>query len=240
MNNKKISILPILFIIASFLAVSCNKTTVKPGDLNNNIDSVSYAFGYLTGSQMESRGMTNLNLDYVVSGLRQALAGDTAFIDNTKMGALMRNYQVEAQARMMKKQMEAAKENQKKADEFLAQNKTKTGVQVTESGLQYKVVKEGTGASPVATDTVTVNYEGTLLNGEVFDSSYERGQPATFPLNRVIPGWTEGVQLMKVGGVYKFWVPPSLGYGTKVRPGGPIGPNDLLIFKVELIGINKK
>ena len=108
----------------------------------------------------------------------------------------------------------------------------------TASGLKYEIIQEGTGASPEATDMVTVHYEGTLLNGTKFDSSYDRGQPAEFPLNRVIPGWTEGVQLMKEGATYKFLIPSELAYGERGTPGGPIGPNEDLIFTVELIRVN--
>jgi FKBP-type peptidyl-prolyl cis-trans isomerase FkpA len=108
----------------------------------------------------------------------------------------------------------------------------------TASGLKYEIIQEGTGASPEATDMVTVHYEGTLLDGTKFDSSYDRGQPAEFPLNRVIPGWTEGVQLMKEGATYKFLIPSELAYGERGTPGGPIGPNEDLIFTVELIRVN--
>ncbi len=108
----------------------------------------------------------------------------------------------------------------------------------TASGLKYEIIQEGTGASPEATDMVTVHYEGTLLDGTKFDSSYDRGQPAEFPLNRVIPGWTEGVQLMKEGATYKFLIPSALAYGERGTPGGPIGPNEDLIFTVELIRVN--
>lgn len=237
MINKKLVALPILFIMATLVITSCNNKTVETGDLKTNIDSVSYSFGYLTGSQMENAGMTTLELDYVIAGMREALSGDTSSITRQQMIALMRNYQTEARARMMKKRMADAEENKKKAQEFLAQNKEKEGVQVTESGIQYKVLKEGSGVSPTAKDTVTVNYKGTLLNGEVFDSSYKSGQPATFPLNRVIKGWTEGVQLMKEGAKYKFWIPGKLAYGNQPPPNSPIGPNELLIFEVELIEV---
>jgi len=121
---------------------------------------------------------------------------------------------------------------------FLEENKNKDGVMVTESGLQYKVLLEGSGSRPMATDMVTVHYEGTLIDGTVFDSSYERGQPAEFPLNRVIPGWTEGVQLMNEGAKYKFFIPSALAYGPGGTPGGPIGPDEDLIFTVELIRVN--
>jgi FKBP-type peptidyl-prolyl cis-trans isomerase len=129
-----------------------------------------------------------------------------------------------------------ATNNQTEGDEFLAQNKTKEGVRTTASGLQYKSLKEGDGPQPKATDTVTVNYRGTLIDGTEFDSSYKRGEPATFPLNGVIKGWTEGVQLMRKGSKYQFFIPPALAYGER-GIGHDIGPNSTLIFEVELLAI---
>jgi FKBP-type peptidyl-prolyl cis-trans isomerase FkpA len=124
-----------------------------------------------------------------------------------------------------------------KGAQFLADNATKDGVKVTSSGLQYVVLKEGTGKSPKATDEVVVHYRGTLLNGTEFDSSYKRGEPISFRLNQVIPGWTEGVQLMKEGGKYKFFIPSKLAYGSRGTPGGPIGPDETLVFEVELLKV---
>lgn len=124
-----------------------------------------------------------------------------------------------------------------KGRQFLAENATKDGVKTTASGLQYKVLKEGEGKSPSATDEVEVHYRGTLLDGTEFDSSYKRGQPISFPLNRVIPGWTEGVQLMKEGAKYQFFIPSNLAYGPRGTPGGPIGPDETLIFEVELLKV---
>src|SRR5213593_525626 len=135
---------------------------------------------------------------------------------------------------MEQKQKAAADKNASEGTKFLEENKKKEGVKTTASGLQYKVVKEGTGAQPKANDTVTVNYRGTLINGTEFDSSYKRGEPATFPVNGVIKGWTEALQLMKVGSKYQLFVPSSLAYGERsVSP--EIGPNATLIFEVELL-----
>jgi FKBP-type peptidyl-prolyl cis-trans isomerase FkpA len=124
-----------------------------------------------------------------------------------------------------------------KGEKFLAENKSKEGVKTTASGLQYKITKEGAGKSPAATDRVLVHYEGKLLDGTVFDSSIKRGEPIAFPLNRVIPGWTEGLQLIKEGGKAILYIPSKLAYGPGGTPGGPIGPNETLIFEVELIKI---
>jgi FKBP-type peptidyl-prolyl cis-trans isomerase len=137
---------------------------------------------------------------------------------------------------MQAKLKAAGEKNAAEGAKFLEENKKKEGVKTTSSGLQYKVLKEGTGAQPKATDTVTVNYRGTLINGKEFDSSYQRGQPATFPLNGVIKGWTEGLQLMKQGAKYQLFVPPNLAYGE--RAAGPdITPNSTLIFEVELLEV---
>ena len=145
--------------------------------------------------------------------------------------------------KMQEKQLAERTEQAKKgADEgakFLAENSKKAGVKTTASGLQYEVITEGKGAHPKASDTVTVHYKGTLLNGETFDSSYDRNQPVTFPLGNVIPGWTEGVQLMTVGSKYKFYIPSALGYGER-GAGAKIGPNSTLIFEVELLAIGKE
>ena len=130
-----------------------------------------------------------------------------------------------------------ADSNSEKGEAFLAENAKKEGVKTTASGLQYKVLQEGTGKSPKATDTVVVNYKGTLISGKEFDSSYKRHKPAEFPLNHVIPGWTEGVQLMKEGAKYEFTIPSKLAYGERGTPGGPIPPNSTLIFEIELITV---
>lgn len=230
-------------IVASVMMIAmiitgCDSDSFKgEADLESNIDSVSYAFGFLNGQQLSQQGMSDLDPELFAKGMQQAMNEDSSQINKDTLRSLLQSYQMKAQAKAQRQRAAEAQENQEAGKKFLAENKTKEGVQTTESGLQYKVLEEGSGASPTAEDTVTVNYKGTLLNGEVFDSSYERGQPADIPLNRVIPGWTEGIQLMKEGGKYKFWIPGDLAYGPNPRPGGPIGPNETLIFEVELIEV---
>lgn len=137
---------------------------------------------------------------------------------------------------LFQRNKDKAEANLKEGMDFLENNKSKEGIVALESGLQYEVLKEGEGAHPTAAQSITCHYHGTLLNGNIFDSSVQRGQPATFPLNRVISGWTEGVQLMKVGSKYRFFIPPHLAYGDR-QVGSDIGPNSTLIFEVELLGI---
>lgn len=137
---------------------------------------------------------------------------------------------------LFQRNKDKAEANLKEGMDFLEQNKTKENIVALESGLQYEILKEGNGAQPTASQSVTCHYHGTLLNGNIFDSSVQRGQPATFPLNRVITGWTEGVQLMKVGSKFRFFIPPHLAYGDR-QVGSDIGPNSTLIFEVELLGI---
>lgn len=231
------SIVASVMMIAMIITGCDSDSFEGEADLESNIDSVSYAFGFLNGQQLSQQGMSDLDPELFAKGMQQAMNEDSSQINKDTLRSLLQSYQMKAQAKAQRQRAAEAQENQEAGKKFLAENKTKEGVQTTESGLQYKVLEEGSGASPTAEDTVTVNYKGTLLNGEVFDSSYERGQPADIPLNRVIPGWTEGIQLMKEGGKYKFWIPGDLAYGPNPRPGGPIGPNETLIFEVELIEV---
>lgn len=224
------------------LTVSCNTgqqsdSDVPEANLETNIDSVSYGIGYMNGQNMLQQGMDDIEAEDFVAGLKQAMKEADPQIPQNEIQQLLQQYQIKAQQKAQQMKQEEAQKNLETGEEFLAENKNKEGVQVTESGLQYKVLEEGSGESPTATDTVTVQYEGTLIDGTVFDSSYERGEPVSFPLNRVIEGWTEGLQLMKEGATYRFFIPGDLAYGMNPRPGGPIGPNETLIFKVELIEV---
>jgi len=153
------------------------------------------------------------------------------------MQSLMQRFQQEITEDAEARREREATANIEAGNEFLEENAQRDDVMVTESGLQYRVVEEGTGAQPTAEDEVEVHYRGTLITGEEFDSSYQRGETVTFPLNRVIPGWTEGVQLMSEGATYEFFVPSELGYGNNPPPGSPIQPGSVLIFEVELINV---
>ena len=196
------------------------------------MDKLSYAWGLAMGMQLKGMGINELEFDSFMDGVKVSFDGGTREISPEEAQKLINDYLEELQ----NKATAAAKAE---AQVFLDENAAKEGVKVTASGLQYKVLKEGEGIRPTAEDEVTVHYTGKLLNGTVFDSSVSRGEPATFPLNRVIPGWTEGVQLMNEGAKYEFFIPSDLAYGPQGIP-NVIPPHSTLIFEVELIKVNKK
>lgn len=196
------------------------------------MDKLSYAWGLAMGRQLQGMGMKELNADDFKDGVKAVFDGAEPAFPVEEAQKLIQDYLNDLQ----KKAEEAAREVGKK---FLEENKKNADVKETPSGLQYVVEKEGEGANPSAEDEVTVHYTGKLLDGTVFDSSVNRGEPATFPLNRVIPGWTEGVQLMKEGAKYTFFIPSDLAYGPQGVPGA-IPPHSTLIFEVELIKVVKK
>lgn len=223
--------------MAAVLTIACNaQTGASNVDLKSDKDSASYAIGTNIGQSMKQQGL-DVDADLLSAGLRDALKGESKLTDD-QVRAILMAFQEKAMRQADEKRMKEGEESLKKATDFLAANKSKPGVMTTPSGLQYKVVKEGTGAKPKATDQVKVHYTGTLVDGTKFDSSVDRGEPATFGLNQVIPGWTEGLQLMTVGSKYMLYLPPSLGYGEQ-GAGGSIGPNQALIFEVELLEIVK-
>ena len=196
------------------------------------MDKLSYAWGLSMGHQLKGMGMNSLNVEDFKDAVKSVYDGSEPAMNIDEAQKLIQEYLSDLQ----NKAEEAAKAAGKK---FLEENKSNADVKETASGLQYVVEKEGTGAQPTAEDEVTVHYTGRLLDGTVFDSSVNRGEPATFPLNRVIPGWTEGVQLMKEGAKYTFFIPSDLAYGPQGIPGA-IPPHSTLIFDVELIKVVKK
>src|SRR5437773_4757688 len=218
----------LILIIASCSLVLPLFGQEKSPQLKDQKDKVSYSIGLNIGFNL-SRQNVQINPDVVSAGIKDAIAGKPQ-LTTDQVKEVMATFEKD----MEQKQKAAGDKNASEGAKFLEENKKKEGVKATASGLQYKVIKDGTGAQPKATDTVTVNYRGTLINGTEFDSSYKRGQPATFPLNGVIKGWTEGLQLMKVGSKYQFFLPPNLAYGERAV-GPDIAPNSTLIFEVELL-----
>ena len=196
------------------------------------MDKLSYAWGLAMGQQLRGMGVKDLNVEDYAAAVKAVFKGTESAIPFEEAQTLINEYLQNLEEEMTKAAREAG-------EKFLEENKKNEGVKVTASGLQYVVEKEGEGAQPTATDEVTVHYTGKLLNGQVFDSSVQRGEPATFPLNRVIPGWTEGVQLMKEGAKYTFFIPSDLAYGPQGIPNA-IPPHSTLIFEVELIKVIKK
>src|SRR5947208_14030674 len=200
----------------------------KSPQLKDQKDKVSYSIGLNIGFNL-NRQNVQINPDVLAAGIKDAIAGKPQ-LTTDQVKEVMTTFEKD----MQQKQKAAGEKNASEGAKFIEENKKKEGVKTTASGLQYKAIKEGTGAQPKATDTVTVNYRGTLINGTEFDSSYKRAEPASFPLNGVIKGWTEGLQLMKVGSKYQFFVPPNLAYGERAV-GPDIAPNSTLIFEVELL-----
>jgi FKBP-type peptidyl-prolyl cis-trans isomerase FklB len=209
-----------------------------PLTLKTDKDKVSYAIGVNIGKSMR-KDSVDIDPTIFSRGMKDALAGGKLLLTDDEMKVALTKLQTELRAKQEQAMQKAGEINKKAGDGFLAQNKTKEGVVALPDGLQYKILKEGTGPKPSATDSVVCNYRGTLLDGTEFDSSYKRGQPATFPVSGVIKGWTEAVQLMPVGSKWQLFVPAELAYGN--RGAGPdIGPNSTLIFEVELLSIQNK
>ena len=228
----------VLILSAAIIFTGCDSPSQQAtADLSSKQDSVSYSFGYMYGSNLANEGITDIEMNNFVAGLQNALNEEDSNIDNMAMQNLIQVYLQETQMAQMERQEAEAAVNAEEARAFLEENAQKDDVSVTESGLQYRVIEEGTGVRPTAEDEVEVHYRGTLLSGEEFDSSYERGETATFPLNRVITGWTEGLQLMTEGSTYEFFIPADLAYGSNPPPGSIIPPGAVLIFEVELIDV---
>lgn len=219
-------------------------TAKKPGPvplvLKTPKDKASYAIGLNVGKSLR-KDSVDVDPAILLRGLKDALAGGKTLLTDDEAKAAMTAIQTELRKRAEAKMAIVGEANKKEGDAFLAENKTKEGVVTLPSGLQYKILKEGTGPKPAAADSVACNYKGTLLDNTEFDSSYKRGQPATFPVGQVIKGWTEVLQLMPVGSKWQVFIPSDLAYGARGSgPGGPIGPNATLIFEIELLSIQGK
>jgi len=228
MKLKLIVILGILFLVSQ---VNAQENLV----LKNQKDKISYIIGMDIGTNLKKQSI-DIDSNILAKGVKDALAGTKPLLTEQEIQETMMAFQKE----MMVKQAEVAKKNKAEGEVFLTENKKKEGVKTLLSGLQYKVIKAGTGKKPKSTDTVTAHYRGTLINGTEFDSSYKRGQPATFPVSGgMIPGWTEALQLMEEGAKWQLFIPPNLAYGEQ-GAGRDIGPNATLIFEIELVSIQEK
>ena len=218
-------------LLAAAVAVVMFGTVQAQDGLSSQKEKFSYALGYQLGNSLK-RDDLDLDVGAVTQAIQDVLSGAEARLSKEQMEQAI----AEARRQLAEQRQSQAAANKASGEKFLAENKTKQGVTETSSGLQYEVVKAGEGAKPSAEDTVVVHYRGTLLNGTEFDSSYSRNQPATLPLSGVIKGWQEGLPLMSKGAHYKFYIPAALGYGER-GAGGRIGPNEILIFDVELLDI---
>jgi FKBP-type peptidyl-prolyl cis-trans isomerase len=239
------------FVITAALClavVGCQSNSGPGGSgtasLKTQIDSVSYTIGMQLGKQIKSDTTIGVKADILQAGLTDALHGSKTLLTDSQAQNVMMAFQMQMMAKQQQKMQEQHKSdsiagiaNNAAGDKFLAENKGKAGVITLPDGLQYEVIKEGTGATPKATDQVSVLYRGTLLDGTVFDSSLDASKPATFSLNQVIPGWTEALQKMKVGSKYKLYIPAKLAYGDNPPQGGKIKPGALLTFEIELLDV---
>jgi len=237
-GKMKYTIITILALVAFapvglFAAEDAN--TVK--SLDTEVSKLSYAFGMDIGKSLQNMG-EEIDLNALIQAMKDIMTGNDLLLTHEDALEIQRTFIARKQAEMADQAKIAAEENKQKGDAFLKSNAAADMVVTTDSGLQYIVLKEGDGPSPSATDTVKVHYSGTLLDGTIFDSSYTRGQPATFQANQVIPGWQEGLQLMKTGAKFKFFIPSSLAYGER-GAGQKISPNATLIFEVELLEVVK-
>jgi FKBP-type peptidyl-prolyl cis-trans isomerase len=225
-----------LFALASSaMLFACEGVTQGKAGLNTHMDSVSYAIGVDIGRNMKMQKL-EINTEAVAAGMKAMLDGSNTLLTDEQCSSVMMAFQQQMMAKRDEEQRASAETNKKAGDDFLAANKTKPGVQTTASGLQYKVIKMGSGPKPTRDKTVSVHYRGTLIDGTEFDSSIKRGQPTEFGVGQVIRGWTEGLQLMPVGSKFEFYIPSELAYGEN-GAGGQIGPNATLIFEVELLAI---
>ena len=226
--------------------VSCNTQTVTKKELKSEVDTVSYALGLNMATQLKGN-FDEMDKDLFIQGFRNGVDSTSMLLKKEELNGILSAFfnkkkmadQAKAKEEALKKVEVEFADVKKAGEDFLAANKVKEGVKTTESGLQYVVLKEGTGEKPVATSKVKVHYHGTSIDGKVFDSSVDRGTPSEFMVNAVVKGWTEGLQLMNVGSKYKLFVPQEIAYGGFPRKNGPIKPLEMLIFELELLEIVK-
>ena len=221
-------------VVAGILLLAGQAFGAEDKALESQRDKVSYTIGVFSGNNLKQQSI-DVDPDIMLKGIKDSLSGGKMLLTDQEMSEVMAAFQKEMTIKQSEKRNAMAEKNRKEGETFLAENKTKEGVKTLPSGIQYKVVKEGTGKNPKATDGVVAHYRGTLIDGTEFDSSYQRNEPATFKLDQVIKGWTEAVVLMKEGAKWQIFIPSNLAYGE--NGAGPIEPNATLVFDVELIKI---
>lgn len=219
------------------LAMSATIAATDATTLNSDLDKLSYSIGADLGKNFKKQGI-EISPEAMAKGLQDGISGGALLMTDDQMKEVLNTFQKDLMAKRNADFNQKAEANKAKGEAFLSENKAKEGVITLPSGLQYRIIENGKGAKPGKEDTVTVDYSGTLIDGQVFDSSEKTGKPATFKVSQVIPGWTEALQLMPAGSTWEIYVPAALAYGTR-SIGGPIGPNETLIFKIHLISIKK-
>jgi FKBP-type peptidyl-prolyl cis-trans isomerase FklB len=227
-------------LVAAVVMGLAMSTTIAAPDattLNSDLDKLSYSIGADLGKNFKKQGI-EINPAAMAKGLQDGMNGSQLILTEDQMKDVLNKFQKDLMAKRNAEFTQKAEANKAKGEAFLSQNKAQEGVVTLPSGLQYKIIENGTGAKPGKEDSVTVDYTGKLIDGQVFDSSEKTGKPATFKVSQVIPGWTEALQLMPAGSTWEIYVPAGLAYGTR-SVGGPIGPNETLIFKIHLISVNK-
>jgi FKBP-type peptidyl-prolyl cis-trans isomerase FklB len=230
----KLGLLSLLGILLLTNQVSAEENLV----LKNQKDKISYVIGMDIGRNLKNQSI-DIDADILARGIKDAVSGGKALMTEQEVQETAAAFQKEVTAKQAERAKKMGEKNKKEGEAFLAANRQKQGVKTLSSGLQYKVIKAGSGKKPTLTDTITTNYRGTLIDGTEFDSSYRRGKPATFPVKGVIPGWVEALQLMEEGSKWQLFIPPNLAYGER-GAGRDIGPNATLIFEIELISIQEK
>lgn len=231
MKSFLVLVLSMIFFVS---AVSAEDKKV----LQSQKDRISYSIGVNVGNNLKMQSI-DVDPDVVVQGIKDVLSRSKLLMTEKEVTDTLITLQKELIAKQAEERKKAAEKNKLEGEKFLEENKKKEGIVTLPSGLQYKIIKEGTGKTPKITDMVVVNYKGTLINGNEFDSSYKRGEPSTFPVSAVIPGWTEALQLMKEGSIWQIFIPSSLAYGER-GAGNVIGPNEVLIFEVELLSVKEE
>lgn len=227
----------IKFVAAAVMAMSMSVSFAADVTLNTDIDKLSYSIGADLGKNFKKQGI-EINAQAMAKGLQDGSSGDSLQMTEEQMKDALNKFQKDLMAKRNEEMNKKGEANKAKGDAFLEANKAKKGVVVLPSGLQYKIIENGKGEKPGKDDTVTVEYTGTLLDGQVFDSSEKSGKPASFKVSQVIPGWVEALQLMPAGSTWEIYVPAELAYGNR-NLGGPIGPNETLIFKIHLLSVKK-